>query len=108
MALGFVFFVTSQLGLAGSPIPAGIGKIFGGTLFTMGLALVILTGADLFTSAMLTITTVLEGKVPAGRAMVHWIICYIMNFIGAAFVVLMVFLSGTPGMAKGGPGGRLW
>lgn len=51
IALGFVFFVTSQVGA--ESLPWGVAKVLGGIVFATGLVLVVLTGAELFTSSTL-------------------------------------------------------
>jgi formate transporter len=54
IALGFVFFITSQV--EAEALPWGVAKVLGGVVFSTGLALVVLTGAELFTSSTLTLT----------------------------------------------------
>src|SRR5690554_435979 len=49
IALGFVFFTTSQVGTADA-LGYGLARVIGGLVFSVGLALVVLTGAELFTS----------------------------------------------------------
>ncbi|MEO7943347.1 MAG: formate/nitrite transporter family protein, partial [Marmoricola sp.] len=51
IALGFVFFVTSQVGA--DELAWGFAKVLGGIVFSTGLVLVVLTGAELFTSSTL-------------------------------------------------------
>lgn len=61
IALGFVFFTTSQVGA--DQLPFGVAKVIGGVVFATGLALVVLTGADLFTSSTLTLTARASGRI---------------------------------------------
>ena len=61
IALGFVFYTTSQVGAAA--LPFGIAKVVGGVVFATGLALVVLTGAELFTSSTLTLTARASGRI---------------------------------------------
>src|SRR5699024_7794220 len=44
IALGFVFFIISQVGA--EDLPWGLARIIGGVVFATGLALVVLTGAE--------------------------------------------------------------
>src|SRR5690625_5261920 len=61
IALGFVFFVTSQVGA--DALPWGVARVLGGLVFTTGLVLVVLTGAELFTSSTLTLTARASGRI---------------------------------------------
>src|SRR5699024_2733036 len=54
IALGFVFFITSQVGA--EDLPWGMARVIGGVVFDTGLALVVLTGAELITASTITLT----------------------------------------------------
>ncbi|MFP7707535.1 formate transporter FocA [Trueperella sp. LYQ141] len=99
IALGFVFYTTSQMGAA--QMPYGLAKIVGGLAFSTGLAMVIITGADLFTSTSMTLMLGVGGKLPWPRLIQHWGVVYVGNFIGALCVALIVFYSGTPHQGHG-------
>lgn len=102
IALGFVFFVTSQVGAA--DMPWGVAKVLGGIVFSTGLALVVLTGAELFTSSTLTLTARASGRITWVQLIVNWVVVYLANFLGALTMVALVFLGGTWHNAKGGWG----
>lgn len=102
IALGFVFFVTSQVG-AGAP-PSGAVKVLGGVVFSTGLVLVVLTGAELFTSSTLTLTARASGRITWGQLVANWGIVYVANFVGALTIVGLVFISGTWHNSNGGWG----
>ncbi|WP_341359618.1 formate transporter FocA [Georgenia sp. M64] len=102
IALGFVFFVTSQVGAA--DLPWGIARVIGGVVFATGLALVVLTGAELFTSSTLTLTARASGRITWGQLLKNWGVVYVANFIGALTIVALVFLGGTWRGADGGWG----
>lgn len=99
IALGFVFYTTSQVGAA--DLPLGLAKLMGGLVFTTGLAMVVMTGADLFTSTSMTLMGGVSGKLPWSRLFQHWGVVYLGNFAGSVLVAAIVFLSGAPGQAKG-------
>ncbi|MDO4241318.1 MAG: formate/nitrite transporter family protein [Microbacteriaceae bacterium] len=101
VALGFVLFVTTQQGLAGSAFPVGIGRLIGGIAFSAGLILILHTGADIFTGAMLNIIPVLSKRLAWQRAINHWWLSYVANIIGALIIVGLLFLGGTQ-KANGG------
>lgn len=93
IALGFVFYITSQVG--GSGAPFGVMKVLGGVVFATGLVLVVLTGAELFTSSTLTLTARASGRISWRQLLLNWLVVYVANFIGAITMVALIFLSGT-------------
>jgi formate transporter len=102
IALGFVFFTTSQVGA--QALPWGVAKVLGGVVFSTGLALVVLTGAELFTSSTLTLTARASGRITWGQLLRNWVVVYAANFLGALTMVALVFLGGTWRSANGGWG----
>ncbi len=103
IAVGFVFFVTSQVGAAG--LPWGVAKVVGGIVFATGLALVVLTGAELFTSSTLTLTARASGRITWGQLLRNWAVVYVANFLGSATIVLLVWIGGVWHNAAGAWGG---
>lgn len=102
IALGFVFYTTSQVGAA--ELPFGVAKVLGGLVFSTGLALVVLTGAELFTSSTLTLTARASGRITWGQLLLNWLVVYVANFLGALTIVALVYLGGTWRNADGGWG----
>lgn len=102
IALGFVFFTTSQVGAA--QLPWGVARVLGGVVFSTGLVLVVLTGAELFTSSTLTLTARASGRITWGQLLRNWVVVYIANFLGALTMVALVYLGGTWHSANGGWG----
>ncbi|KGN42653.1 formate transporter [Knoellia aerolata DSM 18566] len=93
IALGFVFFATSQVG-AGD-MPYGVAKVLGGLVFSTGLALVVLTGAELFTSSTLTLTARASGRITWRQLVNNWVVVYLANFLGALTIVALIYLGRT-------------
>ena len=93
IALGFVFYTTSQVGA--DAWPWGVAKVIGGIVFSTGLALVVLTGAELFTSSTLTLTARAAGRITWRQLILNWAIVYGANFLGAITIVALIYLSGT-------------
>jgi formate transporter len=104
IALGFVFYVTSQVGAAGLTWSGGA-KIVGGIVFATGLVLVVLTGAELFTSSTLTLTARASGRITWAQLFRNWGVVYVANFVGALTVVALVYLGGVWHNANGAWGG---
>lgn len=102
IALGFVFFVTSQVGA--DELPWGVAKVLGGIVFSSGLTLVVLTGAELFTSSTLTLSARASGRITWGQLLRNWLVVYVANFLGALTIVALVYFAGTWHNAEGGWG----
>lgn len=90
IALGFVFFTTSQVGA--TEMPYGIAKVVGGLVFATGLALVVLTGAELFTSSTLTLTARASGRITTRQLLRNWVVVFVGNFLGALTIAGLVYL----------------
>lgn len=78
-----------------------LARLVSALIFPAGLAMVILTGAELFTGSSLMIILVLEKKTRLLTMLRCWIIIYIGNFIGAVIVALGVSKSGQLGLFSG-------
>ena len=76
-------------------------QVLGGATFSLGLILVIVAGAELFTGNNLLAMAWAEGKISTGELLRNWVIVCIGNFIGAAGLALLVFLSRHPEMNGG-------
>ncbi|KAF4336073.1 formate transport [Fusarium beomiforme] len=69
----------------------GLVKLFGAGVFPLGLVLVVLTGADLFTATtMFTLTAVLQGRLSIRKMLLHWFLCYFGNLAGSLFVMSII------------------
>ncbi|GAB3625107.1 formate transporter FocA [Mariniluteicoccus endophyticus] len=99
IALGFVFYVTSQTGA--SAMPYGMAKVVGGVVFSVGLLLVVITGAELFTSTTMTVVAKAAGRVSWTRFFEHWAIVWLGNFVGALVVVALSFFGDLQHNASG-------
>jgi formate transporter len=92
IALGAVFFTTVTTGAAG--LPFGVAKLLGGLAFCLGLILVVVAGAELFTGNNLIVMAAASGKVTPGQLLRNWGIVYAGNFAGSAATAVLVFLGG--------------
>lgn len=93
IALGAMFATTILAGTDGV-LPFGVSRLLAGIVFSLGLILVILGGAELFTGNNLMVMAWAAGKLPLRDMLRAWLIVYIGNFIGAVATALLVFLSG--------------
>lgn len=64
----------------------GIARMVCGLLFPFGLAMVVLTGAELFTGNTLITISVLDGKTTASGMLRNWGVVYLGNTVGAMLV----------------------
>ena len=89
IALGAVFFTT----ITAFSTNQGTFKVIGGICFSLGLILVVLTGAELFTGNNLMIAAVAERKITTADMMKNWLTTYIGNLLGSLIVVMLVYFS---------------
>lgn len=74
-------------------VPYGIVRLLAGVVFSLGLILVIVGGAELFTGNNLMVMAWASGKVSAVEVMRAWAIVYVGNFIGAVATACLTFLA---------------
>jgi formate transporter len=104
IALGAVFFTAVTYDSSG--IAAGLMRLFGGLVFCLGLILVVVAGAELFTGNNLIVMAYVDGKVSFGQLMKNWLIVYIGNFIGALGVLALIYLSNHWSIDSGAVGAK--
>jgi formate transporter len=103
IALGCIFFTVSQT-MGGVTIPWGVSRIIGGFAFSLGLILVIVGGAELFTGNNLIIMAWASRKLSTWRVVRNWGIVYLGNLCGAVATALVVFWGQHYEMANGALG----
>jgi len=91
IALGAMFSTTTAAG--SSVLPYGVARLLIGLTFCVGLILVVVAGAELFTGNNLIVMAWASRKVSTGSLLRNWIIVYIGNFIGSLGTAALVFLS---------------
>jgi formate/nitrite transporter len=79
-------------------------RVVGGLAFTLGLTLVLVGGAELFTGNNLLVMAWASGKVTTRVMLRNWIVVYFGNLIGALGLVILVFFSGHLDMNDGAVG----
>jgi len=103
IALGCIFFTISQT-TGGVAIPWGVSRVIGGFCFSLGLILVIIGGAELFTGNNLIIMAWASRKLSTWRVLRNWGIVYLGNLCGAVATALFVFWGLHYNMDKGAVG----
>jgi formate transporter len=91
IALGAVFATNTAAG--SSALPFGVAKLLTGLVFCLGLILVVVGGAELFTGNNLIVMAWASGKVTGRGLLRNWVIVYIGNFVGSFGTALLVFWS---------------
>ena len=87
--------------LLADPETFGLGKILSGTIFSAGLMLVVLGGAELFTGNTTMTAAVIDRRIKLSSMLKNWIIVYICNFIGGVLVAFMVYYTGAFNTGEG-------
>jgi formate/nitrite transporter len=91
IGLGAVFFTYV---IHDSTLSVGLTKLIGGFVFSLGLILVIITGAELFTGNNLIVMAFVSRKITLRQLLSNWGIVFVGNLVGSLFVVFLIFLSG--------------
>ena len=73
---------------------AGMGRIVSGAVFGVGLVLVVVAGAELFTGNIIMVVAALTGRLPFGKMLQNWAVVYVGNLAGALLLVSLVGASG--------------
>ncbi|KAK1826389.1 formate transporter [Podospora conica] len=69
----------------------GLVSMVAGLIFPLGLLMIVLTGADLFTgSNMYTAVAAFHGRLSFRKMLLHWFICFWGNLAGALFVMAII------------------
>ena len=92
IALGGVFSTTIAAGLSGA-VPYGIQRLLIGLVFSLGLILVIVSGAELFTGNNLIVMAWASRRVTTIRLLRNWGIVYVGNFIGALGTAITLYFT---------------
>ncbi|MBN1859164.1 formate/nitrite transporter family protein [Candidatus Bipolaricaulota bacterium] len=75
-------------------VGVGLAKLIGGAVFSVGLMLVVIAGAELFTGNNLIFLSVLDRQVKVRGLLRNWTIVYFANLVGSLLLVLLMYWSG--------------
>ena len=79
-------------------------RLLGGLMFSLGLVLVNVAGAELFTGNNLLVMAWAERRIGALEVLRNWCVAGGGNLVGAAGLAVMVWLAGVAGMNHGAVG----
>ncbi len=92
IALGAIFSTTVSAGTSGV-VPFGIARLLAGLAFCLGLILVIVGGAELFTGNALMSMAWASGAVSTRQLLRNWTIVYLGNLLGALGTAVLLYCS---------------
>jgi formate/nitrite transporter len=84
----------------------GIAQVMVGAVFSVGLILVVIAGAELFTGNNLMIASVLGKEYGTSRLLSRWALVYAANFIGSVLLAFIMYESGLWKMASNAVGAK--
>jgi formate transporter len=90
IAFGAIFATTV---MAGNGLPYGLVRLLGGLVFSLGLILVVIGGAELFTGNNLIVMAWASGKVRTRDLLENWVVAFAGNFVGAFMTAVLAFYS---------------
>lgn len=105
ISLGALFYtVTITAGKDGPTLPFGLSRLAGGMTFSLGLVLVVVGGAELFTGNNLIAMAWAAGCVQTRQVVRNWIWVYLGNLLGAGGTAVLVLLAGVHTLGDGAVG----
>jgi len=102
IAVGAAFATNTLAG--SSDLPYGVGRLLGGLTFSLGLILVVVAGAELFTGNNLIVMAWASGRVSTLRLLRNWAIVYVGNFAGALATAGLLYAGKQYEFGKGAVG----
>ncbi len=102
IAFGALFYTVT---VTGSVLGYGPTRLLGGVAFSLGLVLVVVGGAELFTGNALIVMAWADGKVGLAALLRNWGVAYAGNFLGAVATAVAVWQSGVLAAAGGAVAG---
>ena len=91
VAVGGLFASTVATGFAAAGWPVGLQRFLSGVAFCIGLILVVVGGAELFTGNNLIVMAWANHKVSTALLIRNWVIVYAGNFVGSVATALLMF-----------------
>ena len=93
IAFGAELSIMSTVGTA-AVLGTGLTKVIAGSVFSVGLMLVVIAGAELWTGNNLMVISTCDKKFGISSLLYNWSIVFSFNFIGAVFIALTMWGSG--------------
>lgn len=100
ISMGAAFSTVVGTGLA-QAVPFGVARLLTGLAFSLGLILVVVGGAELFTGNNLLIMAYASRKVTAAGVLRNWVLVYTGNLIGAFLTAAGMYAAGLHHLGDG-------
>jgi len=78
----------------------GITRYVAGISFSLGLVLVVVAGAELFTGNVLMLSSLASGKIKLSGLLRNWSLVYLGNALGSILLAGLIFGSGVNGIGQ--------
>lgn len=101
ISIGSVFYLVV---ISESSLGFGLTRLIGGTAFSLGLILVVIAGAELFTGNNLLAIAWADKKITTKGLLRNWFISYFGNVIGCLLTVLIIWYAGIDNLNNGAVG----
>jgi formate/nitrite transporter len=102
IAMGAIFMTAVLTGA--EVLPWGVARLLAGLVFSLGLILVIVGGAELFTGDSLMIVACASRRITLPALLRAWSLVYVGNIVGAVGTAALAFLSGQHAFGGGAVG----
>ena len=89
ISFGAIFATTVSAGAVG--MPYGITRLLIGVVFSTGLIMVVIGGAELFTGSNIIVMAWASGKVTTRALLLNWVLSFAGNFVGAIATAVLMF-----------------
>ena len=89
ISFGAIFATTVSAGSA--DLPYGVARLLTGLVFSLGLILVVIGGAELFTGNNIIVIAWASGKVKTRALLLNWVLAFLGNFVGAFMTAALMF-----------------
>ena len=104
IALGAVFFTVTMTSGVAAPPPVGFLRLAAGMTFSLGLILVVVGGAELFTGNNLLAMAWASRRVTSAQLLRNWGLVYVGNLVGSMGTALLVWWAQVDQLNEGAVG----
>ncbi len=101
IGLGALYYVVV---ISDAQLTFGVARVLGGVVFSLGLILVVIAGAELFTGNNLLVMAWADRKITIAELLRNWILVFVSNAAGAVGLAIVVYLSHHADMNQGAVG----
>jgi formate transporter len=101
IGLGALYYVVI---ISDAQLAFGVSRVLGGIAFSLGLILVVIAGAELFTGNNLLVMAWADRKITLTELLRNWLLVYFSNAAGACGLAVVVYLSHHADMNQGAVG----